>query len=128
MISKNEVGEAVNKKTGLVVSSRASDYPDPLLLRAGDEVAIGVKKSEWPGWIWVTDGRGKSGWVPEAYLNARGSDGTVLRDYDATELDVEKGEELVLYEEVAGWYWCTNKAGRSGWVPVENLVLFEIHE
>ena len=113
----------MKRKKGIVVASRASDYPDPLRLRAGEQVAIGEKKSPWPGWTWVTDQRGKSGWVPGAYLRVRGLHGALLRDYDATELDVQKGEALVIHDEVAGWYWCTNKPGRSGWVPVENIAL-----
>jgi len=123
VISKNEVGEALKKKTGIVVSSRASDYPDPLLLRAGDKVAVGDKKSPWPGWTWITASGGKGGWIPETFIRRSGSSGTVLRDYDATELDVEKGEKLVIHEETAGWYWCTNMTGRKGWVPVENVAL-----
>jgi len=118
----------MRKKKGVVVSSRASDYSDPIIVNAGDRVVLGDKKSPWPGWVWITDSGGKSGWIPEAYIGKSGSVGTGLRDYDATELDVEKGEELVIHEEVAGWYWCTNKAGRSGWVPAKNLVLLEIHE
>jgi len=113
----------VEKKRGVVVSSRASDYPDPLRLRAGDKVAIGEKKSPWPGWTWITASGGKSGWIPETFIRRSASVGTVLRDYDATELDVQKGEELVIHEEAAGWYWCLNKAGRRGWVPIENVAL-----
>jgi uncharacterized protein YgiM (DUF1202 family) len=115
-------------KKGIVVFSRASDYPDPLLLMAGDEVEIGTKKSPWPGWAWITASGGKSGWIPGAFVSRRGARGVVLRYYDATELDVEKGEELVLHEEVAGWYWCTNRAGRRGWVPVENVTLLSTPE
>jgi len=111
----------VNKMKGVVVSSRASDYPDPLRLRAGERVAIGERKSPWPGWAWITDSGGKKGWIPDAYVDRSGAVGTILRDYDATELDVEKGEELFIHDEAAGWYWCTNTAGRSGWVPAENL-------
>lgn len=115
-------------KKGIVVFSRASDYPDPVLLIAGDEVEIGTKKSPWPGWLWITASGDKSGWIPEAFVSRRGARGVVLRYYDATELDVEKGEELVLHEEVAGWFWCTNKAGRRGWIPVENVTLVSTPE
>ena len=104
-----------------VISEYRSAYPAPLVLRAGDELAVGEKESPWAGWLWCTDPAGKSGWVPEAYVARTGDTCTLLCDYDATELTVHAGEELISGQEASGWFWCTNREGQSGWVPAEHL-------
>jgi len=104
-----------------VVAAYRSPYSDPLVLTKGERLAIGEKESPWPGWVWCMDGEGKSGWVPEAYVRRRGGACTMRRDYDATELSVEVGEELIAGEEESGWVWCTNREGQCGWVPRENV-------
>ena len=108
-----------------VVVAHQSNYPDPIRLRAGDKVLVAgpadASESEWPGWRWCTDPQGRRGWVPEQFLQHDGMRATALCDYDATELTVAVGEELVLGREVNGWTWCTNEQGASGWVPAENL-------
>ena len=38
-------------------------------------------------------------------------------DYDATELSVRVGEELLIQREESGWLLCENRAGQRGWVP-----------
>jgi hypothetical protein len=96
-------------------------YPDPLVMRAGEVLAIVEKESEWRGWLWCTNQQGESRWVPEAFVEQRGATCVMLCDYDSTELSVHVGEELVVEQEVADWFWCTNCSGQSGWVPKENL-------
>ena len=44
-----------------------------------------------------------------------------LCDYEATELSVSVGEELIMGKEESGWIWCTNQDGESGWVPAEHV-------
>jgi hypothetical protein len=85
-------------------------------------LAVGEEESEWPGWVWCTNQAGKSRWVPEAYVERTGDSCVMLRDYAATELSVNVGEVLtIIGEEESQWVWCKSQAGRSGWVPVENL-------
>lgn len=103
------------------ITAYESAYPMPFALRAGDELAIGDKESEWSGWLWCTSQRGESRWVPEAYVERRGDTGVALCDYDATELSVDAGEELLVDRQESGWMWCTNRRGQSGWVPGKNL-------
>ena len=110
-------------RLGRVIAAYQAAYRDPISVHAGQDVAVGDKESEWPGWLWCTAPDGKSGWVPEAYLARRGSRATVLRDYDAAELSVQAGEALIVGIEESGWFWCTNRAGQSGWVPAEHLEL-----
>jgi hypothetical protein len=105
-----------------VISEYRSAYPEPFVVRPGEELAISERESEWSGWLWCTNRRGQSRWVPEAYVLRQGKMCIVLRDYDATELTVHVGEELIMGQVVSGWIWCTNQEGQSGWVPAEHLM------
>lgn len=42
-------------------------------------------------------------------------------DHDATELTIEKREELEIIKEESGWLWCRNKRGDFGWIPKEKV-------
>ena len=104
-----------------VIAAYQSPYTDPVAFGDEEEVAIGKKESEWPGWTWCTKRDGESRWVPEAYVERRGDTGVMRRDYEATELSVAVGEELLMGEEESDWVWCTNQEGHSGWVPMDNV-------
>jgi uncharacterized protein YgiM (DUF1202 family) len=53
--------------------------------------------------------------------------GRVLRDYDpqyADPISAARGEEVDVHREDGhnrGWWWCTARDGRAGWVPRELL-------
>ncbi len=106
---------------GRVSADYAAQYPDPLVVRQGDVLALGERGSEWPGWVWCTAASGKSGWVPAGFIERRGESGRMRRDYSARELDVRAGELLTLHELEAGWYWVATQAGETGWVPARNV-------
>jgi hypothetical protein len=102
-----------------VTTDYRAAYLDPIVMSAGETLRIGEFDPEHDGWVWCTGQTGKSGWVPQAYIEQRGEVGVALRDYDATELSVRAGEELSASDEVSGWVWATNSHGQSGWVPAE---------
>jgi uncharacterized protein YgiM (DUF1202 family) len=104
-----------------VIAEYQSPYSDPVVFSAGEELTIGEKESAWSGWVWCTNRDGKSRWVPETYVEQKGDVGVMRRDYEATELSVTVGEELVMGEEESDWIWCTNQKGQSGWVPITNI-------
>ncbi|MBN1995025.1 MAG: SH3 domain-containing protein [Anaerolineae bacterium] len=104
-----------------VISVYQSAYPDPLVIKAGEELIVGKKESEWSGWVWCTNQNGKSGWVPKKYVAHKGYIWVARFDYDATELSVDIGEELIMGYEESGWIWCTDQQGRHGWVPADHL-------
>lgn len=108
-------------RTCKVIKSYASTYPDPIKVKKGDILKVGNKESDWNGWTWCTDQNGKSGWLPDSYIKKDGSNCTVLCDYEATELTVNIGEELIVEKEESGWLWCINKEGLRGWIPSENV-------
>ena len=74
-------------------------------------------------WIWCTDQRGKSGWVPKDGIDfhANSTIGIARYDYAATELTVAVGDELVVEREESGWLWCTDQRGKSGWIPAAHV-------
>jgi hypothetical protein len=95
-----------------VISEYQSPYSEPLVISAGEELAIDEKESEWSGWIWCTN---------QKYVERKGDIAIALCDYEATELSVSVGEELVMGKEESGWIWCTNQKGQSGWVPADHV-------
>ncbi len=108
-------------RTALVITNYSSAYPNPLLLKQGEEIIIEGKETSWPGWVWCTGSDGKCGWVPETYFKKNENKGRMLCNYDATELTVKIGEKLTVLREECGWLWCRNGQDKLGWVPKENV-------
>jgi uncharacterized protein YgiM (DUF1202 family) len=110
---------------GRVIAPHRSEFTDPLVFRAGEPLRVTDKETEWQGWVWCTSRAGKSGWAPEAYVRRDGDAGLALVDYDATELSVDVGQELLLNTQESGWIWCTDQAGQGGWVPADKVERIE---
>ena len=102
-----------------VIKPHRSKFPNPIKLCRGDRVKVGKRDSEYKDWIWCTTKSGVEGWVPEKYLTVEGDSAEVTRAYNATELDVDIDDLLMVIEEESGWYSCRTRAGLIGWVPVE---------
>jgi hypothetical protein len=107
------------KQFGRVIAEYKCSCPVPLVVAEGDELMVGDRVSEWSGWKWCTGKDGKSSWVPESCIRRTGNTAVAGCDYDATELTVAIGDELVLLKEESGWLWCTTQRGMNGWVPKE---------
>ena len=105
-----------------VILDHSAQYSDPLVARKGEKLTVGDHDVEWPGWIRCQHANGKSGWVPESFLNIVGSEGTLLCDYNAIELSASAGDELAAEFEESGWLWCSNALGQSGWIPTDHTV------
>lgn len=112
---------AENRFVCRVVRPYETPFSNPIVMKAGDRLRAEEKESEWPGWLWCVHPDGKSGWVPETYVERDGDSAIAVHDYDAAELTVQVGEELLIAKEEAGWFWCTNENGESGWVPTEHV-------
>lgn len=89
----------------------------PLHLQSGDTVTTGPRDKSWPGWIWVTAGDGRGGYVPEDILESTGPTAKVHTAFSARDLSVQLGEQVTALREVKGWLWCRNAAGEEGWLP-----------
>jgi len=97
-------------------------YDEPLTLRRGDIVRCEQRDSEWPGWLWCDDGRGRGGWVPESWVQRDAADRcTLLRDYCAAELTVSIGDVLEVLFTESGWAWARGAHGGTGWVPLDHI-------
>jgi uncharacterized protein YgiM (DUF1202 family) len=105
-----------------VVTSYVSSAPEPVRFRTGEAVVVGRHDQQWTSYVWGTDEAGRAGWVPEEYLQPTGaSEAVALRDYDATELTVARGERLEVLSEAGGWLLCRTVAGLTGWVPSDHV-------
>jgi hypothetical protein len=112
-------------RTGIVIKAHQRSYDDPITLVSGERVELG-KRELWNDqylWIWCTNAAGKSGWVPDSYLDIRAENqqATARRDYDAIELTVHEGDRLTLFEATHGWVWVRNAQRAAGWVPVDHI-------
>jgi hypothetical protein len=106
----------------LVVERYESAYPDPIRVAEGEPVTVERRETEWDGWLWATDGSGREGWIPEAFVEPRSNTWISAREYVARELSVFPGTLLTSLETVGGWEWCETPSGEAGWVPSRNLV------
>ncbi len=105
-----------------VVASYVSSAPEPVRFREGEAVCVGRHDQQWTSYVWGADQAGRAGWVPEEYLQTSGpAEAIALRDYDATELTVARGERLEVLDEAGGWLLCRTAAGLTGWVPSNHV-------
>ena len=107
-----------------VVTAYQAPYADPIIVRAGGQVSIdSARKTDCVGWVWCTNRAGKSGWVPETYLERHGNIGYMRCDYDAIELTIQVGDILTVHKAESGFFWVTDQSGRTGWVPSTHVEL-----
>jgi hypothetical protein len=112
-----------------VIRDYQAQYLDPISVQGGETLIVSEKVDYWNdnpewAWVWCTDRRGKSGWVPGGAIDfdADGTTGKARYDYAAKELSVVIGNEPVVEREEGGWLWCTHPEGKSGWVPIDHVV------
>jgi len=115
----------MKKKYCKVIKDYKTPFSNPLILKKGYKVQIEEKECEWPGWIWSITQDGKSGWIPENYLEIKGYNAELLKDYNATELNATIGEFFLIENEESGWLWVSSENGRSGWIPLENVEILK---
>ncbi len=101
----------------IVIKAYQAQYLDPISFQAGESIQVGQEDTEFPGWVWCTDQRGKSGWMPKHTFEAEGQSGQTVMDYTARELTAHEGQTLIVHKIEFGWAWCTNSDEASGWIP-----------
>lgn len=98
-----------------------ADYTEtdrnPLFLNPGDKLTGGNADQAWPGWVWVTDRGGRSGYVPSEILEPVDGNGFIATaPFDPTVLVLRRGDRLESLRQIHGWHWCQNDRGEEGWV------------
>lgn len=103
----------------IVFQKYESCYPNPLILKVGDKVKILKKETnpEWPDWFFCKTIDNNEGWISIKYISGTVGEVEITKPYNATELTVEPGEDLIQLKEEGGWVWCRNSLGHEGWVP-----------
>ena len=96
-------------------------YDVPLILAKGQTVLIRERESEWPDWCWCTDTTGLSGWIPKSYVSRDDDGWKASKNYDSTELSVDKGRILSARFQESDWIWAVDEQGREGWVPLNHI-------
>lgn len=121
--------QADPERTCRVVKDYQAEFPDPIAVEAGEAFTVSERTSAWennPAWIWVwcTNQRGESGWVPKniIQMDTDGQTGTTHTAYNARELTVTAGQELNIEHEESGWFWCRDQQGKRGWVPISHTM------
>jgi len=110
----------------LVAVSYDKQYPDPLIMKAGDELKIVKRIDEvWPGWVFCESQSGKQGWVPENRIKIVADSAVAQQNYEASEVTVMEGEIVRIEKVESGWAWVTNMTNETGWVPLKNLKIVE---
>jgi uncharacterized protein YgiM (DUF1202 family) len=100
------------------------DYRRPLEVQPGEALTVGRRDETWPGWCWVTDSRGESGWMHESMFSLTdpaGGRAEVLQSYCARELSVRREEVVTSLRELGGWHWVRREDGEEGWIPAYTL-------
>ncbi|SRR6266508_3527231 len=115
------LGSAGSQQTVRVIREYRTAYPEPILVRAGEQVILGRRDDIYPAFFWVTTRSGASGWMAERDLQLSGEIATACSDYEATELSITPGEELTVLDEVGGWLWCLNANEERGWIPATHV-------
>lgn len=110
-----------------VINAHHSNYPKPITTKKGTKLKIGDKYNgpeNWESWRFCcTLDNETKGWVPEQLLIIEEQYGTILEDYTAKELNVEKDEIVKGIKELNGWLWCMKIIDKDeGWLPKDKLI------
>jgi hypothetical protein len=105
-----------------VAKPHRSNYGDPISFNKGDNLQVGREDDMYPGWIWAITKDGNRGWAPVKLLKIDQSHARAQEDYSARELNTRQGEKLVLLRAMNAWYWVSNSAGDTGWIPESTVI------
>jgi len=87
-------------------------------------VKIGIEFNEdpeWKNWVWCQGEKGQRAWVPTQFIDLRKETGFLNRYYNALELSLIVGDELISLDEMNGFIMAKKKNGKTGWAPLNYL-------
>ena len=113
-------------RVAVVIEDYQRFYDDPIAVRAGDTVIPDAeRKTDLFGWIWCAGPDKREGWTPVQWIDRSGAPWRMIRDFNALELTVRKGERLDLQYSESGFVMARAADGREGWAPQGVLKLVE---
>lgn len=90
----------------------------PLVLEPGMRLKVGSTDRVWAGWVGVVAEDGRFTYIPESRIRMEADGSAVVKEkFDATDLSVRQGENIVSLMEVDGWHWARGPRGAEGWLP-----------
>lgn len=110
--------------SGMQVQAKESyeiEFKDPIKITQGEILKLLKYSEEDPGWVYCSNEEGKEGWVPESSITTLNEKHIAKHDYFAQELQVKKGESLLIENIEYTWAWVKNDRGEHGWVPIKIL-------
>ena len=113
----------------IVIEKHKTNYPNPIMLKAGEKVIIGEEfkgignEESWTNWVYCKKIDGSNeGWVPKQIIKYDSE--IIIQDYSAKELNVEKGAIVEGEKELNGWLWSRNTStNETGWIPIGKIKL-----
>ncbi|MCB2097773.1 MAG: hypothetical protein AB7F91_15385 [Parvularculaceae bacterium] len=113
-------------RVAVVIEDYRRFYDDPIAVSAGDIVIPDAeRKTDLFGWIWCAGPDGRGGWTPLQWIDRSVVPWRMIRDFNALELTVVKGERLALLYSESGFVMARTEDGRIGWAPQGVLKLIE---
>lgn len=109
----------------LVIKDRASEFPNPVKVSKGEAVKC-LKESDengdWKGWVYCRT-KCNEGWIPEQIITRDNDSGFIIKDYDATELNITTDEIVMEEYTLNGWIfgYKENEPMNRGWIPLNHL-------
>jgi hypothetical protein len=106
-----------------VTKNHKAEFNIPLIANKDEIVEGQERETEWEGWLWCRNSCGVHAWVPKAYLKPASESGhyQFVQDYNARELTIDEGQEVIVLNEESGWAWVRTPLGDEGWIPLVNL-------
>lgn len=111
----------------IALGQHVIENTDPIIFQKGTYLNIGEKYQgveNWNDWYFCQTNNHSGGWVPKQIIHRIDLNyGIALEDYNATELAVKYGDEVIAIKFLNGWVWCRRIFDyKEGWVP-ENLLI-----
>jgi hypothetical protein len=106
-----------------VTKNHKAEFNIPLIANKDEIVEGQERETEWEGWLWCRNSSGVHACVPKAYLKPASESGhyQFVQDYNARELTIDEGQEVIVLNEESGWAWVRTPLGDEGWIPLVNL-------
>ncbi|SDB98721.1 SH3 domain-containing protein [Acinetobacter boissieri] len=105
-----------------VIKKYESQYKKPIVVTCGTKIEIGLEDEQWKGWFFCKT-HDNRGWIPKQVIDFKSdTEGLIIKDYTAKELDAKKGDLIEKIVELNEWIWGVNQSTLDkGWIPLDVL-------